>query len=369
MLVLMAGIILFSTSATPASSEASTIRQHPARIDTVHGIRIMHLYGSAAEMGEQHGRLLKDEIHTLIDNYLFKFLNQQERQIGLHAAHNFFEPHIPAAYKEEMQALAEAVGIEYDTVLLAQCFLDIGRVLACSTAAIPGNQNALGESLLLRNLDFPSLGLAEKHSLIIIRHYPNGRHMLTVGWPLLLGTLSGFNSDGLAIAMMESHSKPSAVKGMPYNLRFRHALEHCSNSAELRAYMKDVAITSSNNLMSIDRSGDACVYELTAQHIEMRYKPYAIQFATNHFRHAALSDGTSCLRYNHLEKYFSAAHYDNDLNLDSAEKLLHHVALKSINLQSFVLLPESQRIHISLGKLPASAGPFYTLDKQALGLP
>lgn len=341
---------------------------HPARMDVVQGIRIVHLYGDASAMGEQHGRLLQQDIHFLIEHYLNKFLNQQEREIGLHAAHNFFEPHIPESYRNEMRALAKACNIDYDTVLLAQCFLDIGRVLACSTAAIPSHSNALGEPMLLRNLDFPSLGLAEKHSYIFVRHYPDGRSLVSVGWPLLLGTLSGFNSDGLAVAMLESHSKPSAVKGMPYALRYRHALETCSNSAALRDYFNGVAITASNNLISIDRSDDACVFELTPQIIEHRYKPGAMQFATNHFRSKTLNDGNTCLRYNYLQEYFSPTSYQQNLDLHSAEAVLHRVALKSINLQSFVILPDSQRLHISLGKLPASAGPFVTLDKTALGL-
>ena len=361
-------VLALNTDAPKTTANNKPALAYPARIDVVQGIRIVHLYGDASAMGEQHGRLLRDDIHFLIKQYLNKFLNQQERDIGLHAAHNFFEPHIPESYRAEMRALAKACDLEYDTVLLAQCFLDIGRVLACSTAAIPSHSNALGEPLLLRNLDFPSLGLAEKHSYIFVRHYPDGRTLVSVGWPLLLGTLSGFNSDGLALAMLESHSKPSAVKGMPYNLRYRHALENCSNSAALRSYFKDVAITASNNVISIDRNDDACVFELTPQLIEMRYKPGAMQFATNHFRHKALSDGSSCLRYNYLQDYFSPASYQDDLDLSKAEAVLHRVALKSINLQSFVVLPDSQRLHISLGKLPASAGPFVTLDKFDLGL-
>lgn len=339
-----------------------------ARIETHKGIRVMHLYGNPESMGRQHGRLLKEEIHLLVENYLNKFLNAEERKIGLHTAKSFFLPNIPEAYLSEMRGLSESSGVDFDTVLLAQCFLDIGRVLSCSTVAIPGDQNALGESMLLRNLDFPGLGLAEKHSLIIVRHYNEDTFTVSVGWPLLLGTLSGFNSDGLAIAMMESYSKGNAVKGMPYNLRFRDALEQCARIPDLKKYFNNVAITSANNLTCIDKTGDNCVFELSSKGIAIRHETGKIHFATNHFVSQQLSIGARCDRYNLIQKTMSSAHYERDMDLKQAEVVLDQIAIKHLNLQSFVLLPKSRRIHISLGKVPACSGPFVTLGPKELQL-
>ncbi len=337
-----------------------------ARVDTVKGIRILHLYGSSTDMGEQHGRLLKQEIHTLIDNYLHKFIGGSVRDLALYNARSFFLPNIPKAYVKEMRALAKAAGVDFETVLLAQCFLDINRVLACSTIALDSDQNALGEPLLLRNLDFPSLGMAEKHSIIIVRHPHQGKTTVTVGWPLLLGTLSGFNSDGLSLAMMEVYSHVSNVKAMPYNLRFRHCLEHCATTEHARLYFANAAITSANNLTCLDKHGDSAVFELTRDGVVVRNTRDNPLFATNHFVSPELNQQEHCHRFKSIETFFKA--YENDLDLKASEQLLDLVAIKTINLQSFIIMPESQQLHISLGKLPASEGPFVSLDKKDLGL-
>lgn len=337
-----------------------------ARIETIDGIRILHLYGSPAQMGEQHGRLLKDEIQLLVEHYLHKFFDKQSRSIGMHSAKHFFQPYIPQTYLDEMRALALSADISFETVLLAQCFLDINRILGCSTVALAPDSNAMGESLLLRNLDFPSLGLAEKHSIVIVRHPHRGRSTVTVGWPLLLGTLSGFNDDGLALAMMEVYQQPSTVKAMPYNLLYRHCLEHCNNTAAARRYFARARISAANNLTCIDRDGDSCVLELSHKGIVRRNGTGTPVFATNHFNSKALGLGKSCDRYAALQRFFTT--YQGDLALTGAEQLLQQLALKNINLQAFVMLPGSQRLHISLGRIPAADGPYITLDAADLEL-
>src|SRR5262245_8071973 len=106
-----------------------------------------------------------------------------------------FEP----AYREELDAIALAAGVERRWPVIGNTLFDLKKVLACSAVAVEGARSATGAPLLARNLDYPSEGYAHEYTLVTV-YRPRGKlAFASVGFPGLVGVLSGMNEAGLAL--------------------------------------------------------------------------------------------------------------------------------------------------------------------------
>jgi predicted choloylglycine hydrolase len=347
----------------PAEGAASSTQK--ARLTSVGNVRIMHLFGTPFEMGRQHGRLLKAEVQLLFRDYIVAFAGGQTQvAIGTKVAELSMLPHIPKAYVEEMRGVAAGSGLSFEQVLVAQAFLDIKKVVQCSTVALTGKASESNEPMLGRNLDFPSLGFIHRHSIVVVRHPSDGQVTVSVGWPLLLGTFSGMNASGVSLAMMEVYTKTSSLNGMPYALLYRQALESSKTTPEVVRFIQNAQLTASNNLMVLDAKGRAALIEITADLVSVRHPTDGKLYATNHHRSAPLAQKTSCWRYQLLDKRLSAP--DARLGLKKLTVLLDDVDLKDLNLQAMVFLPRKRALHLSVGRIPAAKGPYIELSREAL---
>ncbi len=124
--------------------------------------------------------------------------------------------------------------MDRDLGILANTLTDMYRgSVSCSSLIVSPKRSATGGPLFGRNLDFYTLGLLDKYSLVTI-HRPKGKHAFAaVGFPGLFGCLSGMNDAGLALAVHEvilSHDSAPMFnpKGMPYTFCFRQMLEQCA---------------------------------------------------------------------------------------------------------------------------------------------
>ena len=335
------------------------------RIEQVGNVRVMHLYGSHREMGHQHGRLLRDEVQMLYKDYFVRFAGG-EIQIAMATKLAEFSmlPHIPSDYLEEMRGLAEGSGLEFKQVLLAQAFLDIKKIVQCSTVALSGHASAEGEPMLGRNLDFPSLGIAHRHSIIVVWHPTKGQTTVSVGWPLLLGTFSGMNEAGVSLAMMEVYTSDSSIAGMPYAFQYRRALEVSKSTADVVSFIQKGTHTASNNLMVLDSLGKSALLEITAKQIAVRTSGDGKLYATNHHRSPPLTQKTGCWRYPIIEKRLRGP--ATQLNMKQLTTLLDRVAQGEANLQAMIFFPKSRKLHLAVGQLPASKGPFIEIPSATL---
>ena len=108
-----------------------------------------------------------------------------------------------------------------------------------------------------RNLDFPTLGLSDKYSLVTV-YRPQRKHaFVSVGFPGLFGCLSGMNDAGLALAVHEVFlSRDGATifnpKGVPYTFCFRRILEECATVEEAEKLLRATPRTTILNLALCD---------------------------------------------------------------------------------------------------------------------
>ena len=98
---------------------------------------------------------------------------------------------------------------------------DLKKSLACCRAADRPNRSATGNVLFGRNLDYPSLGYAHEYSLVTV-YRPTGKHAFaSIGFPGLVGCLSGMNDAGLSLGVLEIYA---VKRGGREVRRQRHAL-------------------------------------------------------------------------------------------------------------------------------------------------
>ncbi|MBR58213.1 MAG: hypothetical protein CMH54_09350 [Myxococcales bacterium] len=331
----------------------------------VSGVPVLHLSGSPFAMGEQHGVLLRDQIRRLYSDYLVPFMGGPEIANGAaYMAQSTMWSHVPERYRREMEGLAKGSGFTVQQIFLMQSFLDLKKMVACSTFGVLPSRSETGEPMLARNLDFPSLGMAQKYSLVIVRHPEKGVATATIGWPGLLGTLSGLSEKGVAMAMMEVETRRSSLHGMPYQLLYRWALENAKDVDGYIAQIQKAKRTASNNIMVMDASGGAAVLELTAAKVAVRRANKDIILATNHFESSSLKQDVQCSRFKTLSR--EAKRHSGAWTSKQLERLLDKVDLAEMNLQAMIFFPRTRSIHLSVGRIPAASGPYQKLGKSDL---
>src|SRR6185436_16936491 len=109
-------------------------------------------------------------------------------------------------------------------------FFDVKRSLACSAVLIEKDRSATGGPLLARNLDYPSLGYIHEYSLVTIYRPKGKKAFATIGFPGIVGCLSGMNEAGLALGVLEVFDIKAGEKhfdneGIPYALCLRKVME------------------------------------------------------------------------------------------------------------------------------------------------
>src|SRR5262249_23120931 len=114
----------------------------------------------------------------------------------------------------------------------------------------------------------------------------------TVGFPGLIGCLSGMNDAGLSVAILEVFQVKDGVgsfdaEGLPYALCYRKILEDCATIDQAQKCLEGLRRTTTTNLVVADRDNVA-VLEVTPARVVRRPSVGGSCACTNHFCTAEL---------------------------------------------------------------------------------
>jgi predicted choloylglycine hydrolase len=314
-------------------------------------VPVVELRGTGDAMGRQYAQALGGEVKLLHDKYLMAWFKDQGRRFLALTASVAFEQQLEPAHRAEIHSLANGLHIDERETMLGNCFLDLIPMTACSTVALPADASPDGVARFGRNLDFPSLDIADKHSVLLIYH-PEGRYAFAaVSWPGLIGVLSGMNEHGLALANMEVGRGSRFPAALPYTMLYRTLLERCRTVDEAIALLQQTPRQTANNLMLVDATGDRAVAEITPDAVVVRRADaHSALVSTNHHR-GLHADGDQfepgrCRRYDLLHK--TAAEKFGDIDEHGVERLLQSVAGR-MTLQAMVFEPANRVIYLATG--------------------
>jgi acyl-CoA:6-aminopenicillanic acid acyl transferase len=321
--------------------------------------------GSPEQMGRAHGKAFGEDIRGLVTSYLtpvLLFFGTNVPDLAKRA--HEMEPYIPERHRAEMRALAESAGLTYDQVLVANTFLDLKEIPRCSTIAVRGKASRDGRVMLGRNLDFVSLGVAQNFTRLLAYRPAGYRSFVAVGWPGLVGVLTGINADGLAIAVMEVYDGDSTAAGTPYAFLFRRILEECGTTAEAIALLRSARITTSNNLILADKSGAIAVAEIGPKEVFVRRPTDDAVYSCNHFQRDSANVSPWFDRYRTLQRFARERH--GEIDVAAMESVLGDVAQGMLTLQSMVILPESLELYLACDAVPATKGHYVRIPLEPL---
>ena len=108
-----------STAILPAAAPSEKLLAGSSRQPPVSGWTVVHLSGSPAQIGYQHGYLLAPEIADLQKVFLLELTHDTGKDWNFYrgAAENVMWPHVEQEYRDEMQGIAvglKAHGVELD---------------------------------------------------------------------------------------------------------------------------------------------------------------------------------------------------------------------------------------------------------------
>lgn len=201
-------------------------------LETVNGYRVLHLKGTPAEMGRQHGSLLKQLVR---DNVSFLLRGREgidPRKVELQGGgiarmavgtilNSAFQKQVPQQFMDEMKALAEAADLPFNQVLAANL---IPEAFHCSGFALLKEATACGQVLHGRVLDYGVTLRLQERAVLIIQE-PDGRQpFVNVSYAGFIGSVTGMNAAGVSIGEMGGGGT-GRWRGIPMSFLVRMVLE------------------------------------------------------------------------------------------------------------------------------------------------
>ena len=325
-------------------------------------LAILTVRGGAAERGVAHGKLLKNEITTLVASvkkYLVGTDGEAHYKLCLDGARTMGK-YIDEDVMTELKACAGAAGVDADELLLDQLFGDVNRAKGftsyCSAFAAFGPATRDGKLIVGRNFDYAGHGL-EGGVPLILQELPDGKGaghaFVTLCYAGILNGWTSMNSEGLCASNNTLFGGKDTLEGMSTCFLLRKIVERCSTVEEGVALIEKSQRACTTGMMVAGKNAkgewDARFAEYDSKDVAIVEPKDGIVLATN--KHQKLpvlgykpAPVVDCGRYQELKKYLTEHH--GALNFDDTTQ--NPVAIRlvymSINLHCAMLDPAGQRI-------------------------
>ncbi len=352
-ILLLAGWAVSVERAQAASPAApATLAYSSTSADSM-PVKIVEVRGDSATLARQYAAALAPAYQVLNEKYLGKVLaDPLLRGLAGTLAMNY-EAKLRPEHLAEIKSLAAALPAKESDVMLANCFLDLMPMVACSTVTLPADAAPDRVARFARNLDFDSFNVADKNSVVFLYH-PEGRYAFAaIGWPGMIGAVSGMNEHGLCLSNMEVTRGPGlAVRGMPYTLLYRTILERCKTVDEAIQLLQDTPRQTANNLMLMDAGGQRAVVEINPEkNVVRRGQAQTALISTNHQRGQDADRPGLCARYDYLHD--TTKNEYGKIGRTEVVSLLEHVQQGNLTMQSMIFEPANRVLYLAVGTLAA----------------
>ncbi len=349
-------------------------KQGQGELRNINGIPVLSVTGNASEIGEDVGTLALRHARRL-SHYpkdLLAFFGADWTWPTLLGMGKKMMPQIPASYRQELEVMSSASGVDMELLIAGNTFFDIKKMFACSAILVEPSHSKSGKVLFGRNLDFPSMGYLHLYSLVTVYH-PKGKFaFVSIGFPGMIGCLTGMNEKGLCLAINEVYSGGDRsasfdAKGIPYAVCIREMLEECSSIQEALKWLKKRPRTTCYNLSIADQQ-QVGVLEVTTQNVVFRPANQGVCTVTNHFLSKELALPKQNNIYDTLDRLAKLDEHRGNGLLDVAEvaRALHKANLGQLTLQTIVFEPSELTLHLAIGQTPSSALPLKKIDCRSL---
>ena len=270
------------------------------------GLWELFVKGDAFQRGEAIGKLSSDlllyqekvfvdQIREIVpsDSYL-KFLRFFIVLFNRHLGENVLEEYRDEIYGISLSCTHEYdfIGTPYERQLNYHSAHDLGHAMqdymlvGCSSFATWGTQSADSSLLIGRNFDF-YVGDAFAENKQVAFYTPDqGYKFASVGWPGMIGVLSGMNETGLTVTINAAKSAVPTGSATPISILTREILQYASTIDEAFAIaQKRKTFVSESILIGSSKDGKAAIIEKSPEKtVLFKGKEADRLICTNHYQ-------------------------------------------------------------------------------------
>ncbi len=298
-------------------------------------IHQMHLGGapltlgySMARLSEEENQHLEDELLGLVDRALpskaiFWLIQKYVTYRNCH-----LEDYVKKAQVMEIAGAGAGyqnrhpeMGPPFHRVLNYHAAHDISHyvmdspLMACTAFAAWGEATKDKHLLIGRTFDFEAGKAFDEDKLVMEVAPETGYRFMAVGWPGLLGVVTGINEKLLYVSLNGANSADSRAIGTPVSLLIRRVMEEAESIEEAYEIIKKAEVFVSDIFLVADgKNSRVAIIEKTPARCAITYPPAGAStlVSANHFLSGDLKDdpkniaytenGTSLLRQARMEE-------------------------------------------------------------------
>lgn len=269
------------------------------------GLWELKVSGNAFERGEAIGKLSSDllyyqekvfvdQIREIVpsDNYL-KFLRffivLFNRNLG---------KNIPEEFRDEIYGISlsctheyDFIGTPYERQLNYHSAHDLGHAMqdymlvGCSSFATWGKNSADSSLIIGRNFDFYMGDKFARNKLVSFYQPEKGYKFASIGWPGMIGVLSGMNETGLTVTINAAKSTIPTASATPISILTREILQYASTIEEALAIaQKRTTFVSESILIGSAKDGKAAIIEKSPEKTALFTDGCNQIICTNHYQ-------------------------------------------------------------------------------------
>lgn len=246
------------------------------------GLWELFVRGDALERGDAIGKLSADLLHhqekVFVDQireiipsdsylkFLRFFIVLFNRNLG---------ENVPEEYREEIYGISlscthdyDFIGTPYERQLNYHAAHDLGHTMqdymlvGCSSFATWGTQSADSSLLIGRNFDFYVGDAFAENKQVTFCAPSKGYKFASIGWPGMIGVLSGMNETGLTVTINAAKSAMPTSSATPISILTREILQYASTIDEALAIaQKRKTFVSESILIGSAKDGKAAIIE------------------------------------------------------------------------------------------------------------
>ncbi len=354
------GCKIYSAFDSVLNPEWENFEQLPSgnpRLEYIHSIPVIHLYGTPAEMGNQYGTILKKQLEGL-EYISTRFFSKKKVNEFIHTAIET-EKYLPDETLEFLSEIAETSGVDYYKLLAINT---VARV-TCSALAVWGNATENGNLLMGRNADYAFKRINKALGLIVVKHPENGYATVSSSFLGLAGAYTGINEKGVSYGNMlvyNGFEDEETTGGLPVHLLMQSAAETKNSAREMIEYL-----TAQNHVVPVSvmcaDSNEAILAELGKKNFAVREGSNGVLAASNYFYSSGMFEKPETdSRFSAL--MLKARDNHGAFNIGHLKDAMHAARKQNETLQTVLFEPAKMLMHVSMNKVPASKGPFTTFD-------